>query len=156
MKRILFMLLAAMFVLQTYAQQEPNRQGPPPPPPQQRGPGRTGGFFNRPGRNGAQKEKIEMFKIQFITEKLALSKEEAQSFWPVYEAHKKAMKEVMTSKSNDEIALQEAILNARKKYKADLKPVLKTEERINEALKVDREFLRKVRFEMMRRKGLQS
>jgi hypothetical protein len=37
-----------------------------------------------------------------------------------------------------------------------LKPILKSEERINEALKVDREFLKKVRFEMMRRKGQSS
>ena len=35
-----------------------------------------------------------------------------------------------------------------------LKPILKTDERVNEALKVDREFLRRVRFEMFRRKGM--
>jgi hypothetical protein len=157
MKSILMMMLASVLMLQSYAQQEPNRQGPPPPPPREgKGQGRPGGFFNRPGRRGENKDRIEMFKIQFISEKLALTKEEAESFWPVYEAHKKAMKEILTSKGNDEIALQEAMLNARKKYKTDLKPVLKTEERINEALKVDREFLRKVRVEMMRRKGLQS
>ena len=156
MNRIAMMMLATMFILQTYAQQDPNRQAPPPPPREARGQGRPGGFLNRPDRRGDNKDRIEMFKIQFISDKLALTKEEAESFWPVYEMNKKAMKEIMTTKANDEIALQEASLNARKKYKADLKPVLKTEERINEALKVDREFLRKVRFEMMRRKGLQS
>jgi hypothetical protein len=48
------------------------------------------------------------------------------------------------------------MLNARKKYKNDLKPVLKSEERVNEALKLDREFLQKIRHEMIRRKGFQS
>jgi hypothetical protein len=115
--------------------------------------GEGGGGLPGRGSKGAMKEKIEMFKVQFITKKLALTTAEAEAFWPVYEAQKKAMKEIIVTKSGDEIQLQEAILNARKKYKADLKPVLKTEERINEALKIDREFLRKVRNEMNRRKG---
>ena len=36
------------------------------------------------------------------------------------------------------------------------KPVLKTDERVNDALRVDREFLQEIRQEMMRRKGFQS
>jgi hypothetical protein len=116
---------------------------------------RQGGGPGPEGREG-KKERIEMFKIQFITEKLSLTTAEAQLFWPVYESHKKAVQEIIANKSTDEILLQEAMLNARKKYKADLKPVLKTDERVNEALKADREFLHKVRFEMMRRKGFQS
>ena len=97
-----------------------------------------------------------MYKVKFFTEKLALTTNEAELFWPVYEAHKKAMKEIVLNKSNDEIQLQEAMLNARKKYKNDLKPVLKSEDRVNEALKLDREFLQKMRHEIIRRKGFQS
>lgn len=103
-----------------------------------------------------KRERIEMFKVQFITEKLSLTTSEAEQFWPVYENHKKAVQEIIANKSTDEIQLQEAMLNARKKYKNELKPVLKSDERVNEALKADREFLKKVRFEMMRRKGFQS
>jgi hypothetical protein len=66
------------------------------------------------------------------------------------------MKDIIDTKSNDEIQLQEAILAARKKYKTDLKPVLKTDERINQALKVEREFLKKMRGEMNRRKGFRA
>ena len=44
-----------------------------------------------------------MFKIQFITKKLELTKTEAESFWPVYDAHKKAMQEIIKTKMNDEI-----------------------------------------------------
>lgn len=58
----------------------------------------------------------------------------------------------MQERKEDEIALQEAMLVIRKKYKKDLTPVLKSEDRINLALKVDRELLNKMRNEMMRRK----
>lgn len=66
------------------------------------------------------------------------------------------MKEIIDTKSNDEIQLQEASLTARKKYKSDLKAVLKTDERINNALKAEREFLKKMRTEMNRRKGFRA
>jgi Spy/CpxP family protein refolding chaperone len=107
----------------------------------------------RHGRMGQMKEKIELYKIQFFTEKLSLTTNEAEQFWPIYEAHKKAMKEIMQTKSNDEIGLQEATLNARKKYKNDLKSVFKNEDRINEALKLDREFMKKVQAEMLKRRA---
>lgn len=58
----------------------------------------------------------------------------------------------METKKEDEIAFQEAMLVIRKKFKKDLMPILKTEERVNLALKVDRELLNKMRNEMMRRK----
>jgi hypothetical protein len=58
----------------------------------------------------------------------------------------------MQTAKQDEIAFQESILMIRKKFKKDLMPVLKSEERVNLALKVDRELLNKMRNEMMRRK----
>jgi len=58
----------------------------------------------------------------------------------------------MQTAKEDEIAFQEAMLVIRKKFKKDLMPILKTEERVNLALKVDRELLNKMRNEMMRRK----
>jgi hypothetical protein len=142
MKRYLLLFAVLILTIATNAQQ--NRLPRPPRPPMDHGP------------RGENKEKIEMYKIQFITEKLALTKAEAEQFWPVYEAHKNVMKEIMDKKLNDEILVQEEVLSARKKYKNELKPVLKSEERVNEALKIDREFLQKIRGEMMRRKGFQS
>ncbi len=153
MKKLYFVLVAFTITLAAGAQQGPGPGHRPPPPPM--GPEQRDG---RPFRGGkeANKERIEMYKIQFITEHLSLTTAEAEQFWPVYENHKKAVQEIIANKSTDEILLQEAMLNARKKYKAELKPVLKTDERVNEALKIEREFLQKVRFEMMRRKGFQS
>jgi hypothetical protein len=145
MKKRLLILLFIAFSMNSIAQQNPPRRPFLEKRMQQDG-----------GDKEGKKEKMELLKVQFITKELALSSEEAQQFWPVYETYKKAVQETIASKSGDEIQLQEAILSIRKKYKHDLKPILKSEDRVNTALKVDREFLNKVRFEMMRRKGLQS
>ena len=157
MKKIIYTLFLGILVhAAVIAQPNDRRQGPPPPPPREdyrgrddRGPGPRKGDRMRP----EQREKIEMFKIQFITKNLELTSKEAEGFWPVHEAHKKEMQEIIKTKMNDEILLQEAMLNARKKYKADLLPVLKTEERVNNALKVERDFLYKMRHEVSRRRG---
>ena len=142
MKRFFLFFVLLAFAFSTNAQQ--NRPPRQPRPPMEQGP------------RGENKEKIEMFKIQFITEKLSLTKAEAEQFWPVYEAHKLAMRQIRENRSNDEIQIQEDILAARKKYKNELKPVLKSDERVNDALRIDREFLQKIRGEMMRRRGFQS
>jgi membrane-associated HD superfamily phosphohydrolase len=151
MKNIFLALSMIALSTGTFAQQQPP---PPPKPLMEQGP--RGGRFGRRGEKGPDKEKIEMLKIDFFTKKLSLTKAEAELFWPVYEAHKKAAKEIMDNRSNDEIQVQEAMLAARKKFKSDLKPVLKSDERINEALKADREFLQEIRQEMMRRKGFRA
>ena len=153
MKKIIYIFIVSIF-MQTnlVAQNNIDKKLPvPPPPPREdnRGPGFRRGERMRP----QQKEKIEMFKIQFITKKLELTPSEAEAFWPVYEAHKKAMQEIIKTKMNDEIALQEAILSSRKKYKTDLLPILKADDRVNKALRIEREFLYKMRHEVSRRRG---
>ena len=150
MKKIfyLFGFIVTVFIAQ--AQEQPmkgqnrppmrDRQGmemPPPPP--------------RP-MTKQQRERLESFRIQFITKKLDLTPAEAEKFWPVYNEQKEASRNLMETKKEDEIAFQEAMLVIRKKFKKDLMPILKTEERVNLALKVDRELLNKMRNEMMRRK----
>jgi hypothetical protein len=99
-----------------------------------------------------QRERLESFRIQFITKKLNLTPAEAEKFWPVYNEQREASQLLMQAKKDDEIEFQEAMLVIRKKFKKDLMPILKTEERVNLALKVDRELLNKMRNEMMRRK----
>jgi hypothetical protein len=154
MKKIFLLGLFNLLLLNAFTQPRPNRRPPPPPPPgddqemfERRGPRMQG--EDRKDR----KERIEVLKIQFITEKLELTPSEAESFWPVYEEYNKAVREITKTKSEDEILFQEAILVARKKYKTDLKPILKSEERVNDALKIEREFLNKIRFEMNKRRG---
>ena len=99
-----------------------------------------------------QRERLELFSIQFITKKLDLTPAEAEKFWPLYNEQKEASRNLMQTAKQDEIAFQEAMLVIRKKFKKDLMPILKSEERVNLALKVDRDLLNRMRNEMMRRK----
>ena len=143
MKQLLFLFGFILSVVFTQAQQRPmhgqGRMMPPPPPPIER-------------LSKEQRAQLESFKIQFITKKLALTPAEAEKFWPVYNEQKEASHRLMKENKDDEIEFQEAMLVIRKKFKKDLMPILKTEERVNLALKVDRELLNKMRNEMMRRK----
>lgn len=94
----------------------------------------------------ANREKIEAMKVSFITEKLSLSPEEAQKFWPVYNQFKTEMKEIkkagklpyggarpnieaMTEKEIATLAEQrfitdQKILDLKKKYHEEFKKVL--------------------------------
>ncbi len=164
MKKILaFIFAGLLFIAGNAIAQGPDRMGRPPHPPRmgddrppRGGDDRPGGLGDdRPPRMEPEKRaKIEMYKIQFITEKLGLSPAEARDFWPVYNEHKIAVDEIVKSKIGDEIQFQEAMLFAKKKYRANLKPILRDEDRVNEALRVDREFLKTIRFEMMKRRGI--
>jgi hypothetical protein len=144
MKQLLFLFGFILSVVFAQAQQRPmHGQGrsmmPPPPPPIEH-------------LSKEQRAQLESFRIQFITKKLDLTPAEAEKFWPVYNEQKEASRKVMHEKKEDEIEFQEAMLVVRKKFKKDLMPILKSEERVNLALKVDRELLNKMRNEMMRRK----
>ena len=83
MKRFFLFFVILVITISTNAQQNglPRPQRPP--------------LDHRP--RGENREKIEMYKIQFITEKLSLTKSEAEQFWPVYEAHKNVMKDTPPS-----------------------------------------------------------
>jgi|688.fasta_scaffold33617_9 hypothetical protein len=141
MKNIITLLLLVFGLFQATAQQP--KQGPPTPPQK--------GVNWKLAKE--QQQKMEMYKVQFVTKKLQLSKEEAEAFWPVYEANRREVQEIVKTKIGDEIALQEAMLNAKKKLKISLKPILKTDDRINQALKIDREFLNRMKGEMGKRKA---
>ena len=69
---------------------------------------------------------------------------------------KKNIDELVKTKSADEIQFEENVLAIKKKLKTELMPILKSDERVNQALKIDREFLKAIRVEMMRRKGFRS
>ena len=83
-KMILVFLVAAC--VQAYAQPTPPVPPTPPTPPP----------------DGPRKEKVESMRIAFLTQKLDLTPEEAQKFWPVYnEFHKK--REDLHKKRRDEM-----------------------------------------------------
>ena len=144
MKYLLYTLALSMVMVTTNAQRPQERR--PRPNDQSEHNDKKG-----PGR--PNKANIEMFKTKFITDQLALTSQEAEAFWPVYNEYKNGMRTIYKEKKENEIELQEAMLTVRKKLAYALKPILKSDIRINDALKVDKEFLKKARNEMTRRRG---
>lgn len=51
-------------------------------------------------RKGMANEKIEAFRVEFFTQRLALTDEEAKVFWPVYNAYQKDLRILRTQQRN--------------------------------------------------------
>ena len=83
-------------------------------------------------------EKIKSLKIAYITEKLDLTPEVSQQFWPVYNAHEKARREIwgrsIRGESADDISEEEALALIQERISRD-EDLLKEDKRYIEALK---------------------
>lgn len=99
----------------------------------------------------AKPPRIMGLKMDYVTKQLSLSTDEAQKFWPVYYSYSNEMRKTRAGQKEDVIALEEGMLNVRKKYKAEFKKILLTDERVNKALTVDRDFSNVVRKELLQR-----
>jgi hypothetical protein len=53
------------------------------------------------GQGGPGREKIKTLKVAFITERLGLTSDEAQAFWPVYNAHEKDIQRIRRTERVD-------------------------------------------------------
>ena len=128
----------------------------------------------QPPNRGQNKERIKALKIAFITERLDLNEEEAQKFWPVYNAFDEKqtkikfgeMRELKTQgrqgyeSMNDKEAseLLEKIIKAEQKlhknkvdFISDLKPILSAK-KIMLLKTVEDEFNRRMLDEFKRRR----
>jgi len=86
--------------------------------------------------------KIEALKIAYLTNKLALSPEEAQKFWPVYNKYMEDIRSTRLDareRKQSEIATEEKILGIRKKYNTEFGKVLSAE-KVNAFFKAEKEF----------------
>ena len=89
---------------------------------------------------GKRAEKIQALKIAFITQKLGLSAEEAQRFWPVYNQYQNEMKSTLSeNRDGDVIESDERVLNIRKKYRPEFIKVL-GQPRMNTLFAAEKEF----------------
>ena len=94
---------------------------------------------------------IHNLKIGFVTRRLALTIDEAQKFWPVYNEYIAELRKARQEEKEDVLAFEERALNIRKKYKGEFKKILGTEDRLNKAMTVDRDFNNVVKKELQRR-----
>ena len=107
------------------------------------------GFFVQ-AQNG---NRLEALKIAYITNKLNLSPEEAQKFWPIYNNYSLELKVARMKAMNNnssEIELDEALLNIRKKYSVQFSQVLPPA-KVDIFFKSEKEFGHFVQKEMERR-----
>ena len=139
MKKIILSFLVSFFVVAVTMAQPPER----PMGPRGKGP--------RPS-----KENVEALKVAFITKHLNLNAEEAQKFWPAYNACFEELKKARQEKKDDVLAFEEAALNIRKKYKNDFKKALGSDERVNKAMGADRAFMSMIKDELQHRRGEQG
>lgn len=115
--------------------------------------------------NAQQGERVEAMKVAFITKKLNLTPTEAQSFWPIYNAHQDQMKKIrmdrvmermesqgswdqLSDKEIEEtmanfIALKEREVQLQRKYYEDLKKVLPIR-KVGLLFKAEEEFRRAI------------
>ena len=97
--------------------------------------------------------RLEALKIAYITNKLNLSPEEAQKFWPIYNNYSLELKVARMKAMNNnssEIELDEALLNIRKKYSVQFGQVLPPA-KVDTFFKSEKEFGHFVQKEMERR-----
>jgi len=103
-----------------------------------------------PAQNG---NRLEALKIAYITNKLNLSPEEAQKFWPIYNNYSLELKVTRMKAINNnssEIELDEALLNIRKKYSVQFGQVL-SPAKVDTFFRSEKEFGHFVQKEMERR-----
>lgn len=95
---------------------------------------------------------LETYKIGFITNRLLLTPEEAQRFWPIYRLYSGEVKQAYAVYRGDknELELEEALLNIKKKYSVEFLKAIPPP-KINDFFKAEKDFNAFISKEMIRR-----
>ena len=83
--------------------------------------------------------KIQALKIAFITQKLSLTSDEAQKFWPVYNKYNGEVQSLRGENKGDVIELDTKLLQLKKKYNGSFEKIL-GKDRANQLFSVEGEF----------------
>ena len=97
---------------------------------------------------------LEAMKTGFITTRLQLTPQEAQKFWPIYNAYSEEVRQVIFNFRRDpnrnELAKEEALLNIKKKYSVEFLKAIPPP-KINDFFQAEIDFNTFVKNEMLRR-----
>ena len=107
-------------------------------------------------QNPIKQASIQALKVAFITKDLYLTTEEAQKFWPVYNNYIEDLKKVKKDSKDDVILLEEKSLLVKKKYNAEFKKILLSDDRANKVFLADRDFAMFIKKELQDRQKLRS
>lgn len=102
--------------------------------------------------------RLEAMKVAWLTNKLKLSPEEAQKFWPIYNQYisevRKTRSDARTNKT-DELKVQQQMLDIRKKYDGEFTKAV-SKEKVNTFFRAEREFLAEVQKRILERRQNQK
>ena len=95
---------------------------------------------------------LETMKIGFITNRLNLTPDEAQKFWPIYKFYAAEVRQsyVVYRHDRNELELEEALLNIKKKYSVEFLKAI-SPGKINDFFKAEKDFNVMVNSEFRRR-----
>ena len=95
---------------------------------------------------------VEAYKTAFITQRLNLTTEEAQKFWPIYNSYIAEVRQVNLTYHQDgnELHMEESRLNIKKKYSVEFLKAI-SPGKINDFFKAEKDFDVIIRREMQRR-----
>lgn len=111
----------------------------------------TGVSFAQDEEDGGGKLRDKM--VEYIQDKLSLSKAEAEKFQPIFLDYLKQLKSARNDAKGDRVLLQQKIADIRLKTRDQLKPIL-GEKRSNDVFVHEKDFIEKVREEInSRREG---
>ena len=96
-------------------------------------------------------KKAETALNAYLTKELALTPEEAEKFWPIYNSYSNEIRSAIKDYGNDQLKLEEKLLGIRKKYKNDFKKVLGTDERVNNVFVSEKKFKEMLKEELRER-----
>ncbi|MDR3717027.1 MAG: hypothetical protein P4L51_29805 [Puia sp.] len=105
-----------------------------------------------PGAGGGQ-GRVEAYKTWFLTQRMNLTPEEGQRFWPIYNQYTAEMRQVQLAfrDNRDELAREEAVLNIRKKYNFEFSRAL-PREKVNMFFRSERDFNNSLQRELIQRR----
>ena len=95
-------------------------------------------------------EKLREKMVEYIQNKLALTKAESEKFQPVFYDYLKQMRSARMEHKNDRILLQQKMAELRVRTRDQLKPIL-GESRSNEVFKHEHDFVQKAKAELENR-----
>ena len=109
-----------------------------------------GRFKQRPGLAD-----IESLKSAFIVQRLNMTPDESQKFWPIYNLYSAEVRQVYITyrTNNNEIQLDESLLTIRKKYSVEFLKAL-SPGKINDFFRAEKDFYAMLQKEKQRRQLL--
>lgn len=99
-------------------------------------------------RGGKLREKM----VEYIQDKLQLSKSEAEKFQPIFFDYLKQLRNTRQEFKGDRLVLNQKISELRVRYREQFKPVL-GDRRSNEVFNHERDFIEKARAELIDRRS---